>query len=307
MEKDDINVSLDSAIALFKFYDCIETTDKKIKNVFFADMRKLAVVIGTTTAFVVGTVLFKKPLFMLLPTIGFGSYALISYGKDMFKSIPKNNSNEDDLVKNEEVLNLEEFELELNKVLENNPYIDKSIGDFDDGLDKINFEDIDNYYSDDFKLFNANYKPNKQLEDSILEKKPNIKLLKNKEEIINKNEAIIKVIKEIDIYKLVYNLPKLTISNKEWDILVNNVYNFLVNESRQSEYYEILSFLVQFTFAKCIVKKFNISMVEFVNSLKDILPDFSRSKVIKLQKKILEEYKKNKIIKVDFTKKKTLK
>lgn len=306
MKKDDINVSLDKVIALFKFYDCIETTDKKIKKIFFEDMKKLAVVIGTTTTFVVSTVLLKKPLIMLLPTICFGSYALISYGKNMFKSIPKNNFSENNLEESNN-LNLEEFELELEKALKDNPYIDKSIGDFDDGLDKINFKNIDNYYSNGFKLFNANYKPDKQLEDSILEKNHNIKLLKNKEEIINKNEAIIKVIKEIDIYKIAYNLPKLTISNKDWDILVNSVYNFLVNESRQNEYYEILSFLVQFTFAKCIVKKLNISMIEFVNSLKDILPDFSRSKVIKLQKIILKEYEKNKIIKVDFKKKKTLK
>lgn len=307
MKKNDINVSLDNVIALFKYYDSIKTTDKKLKKIFFTDIKKLAVIFVMTTAFVTSTIVFNNPLILLFPTLGFGGYVFITYARDMFKTIPKNNFDynkfKEDLESDEkEDFDPEEFELELDRALEENPYIDKMIDDFDDGLDRVTFDDIDNYYSDDFKLFKDNYK-----DDKLAEKFSNLALLNNKKELLNKDNSIIKVIKEIDIYKIVYKLPELTISNKEWDILVNNIYNFLLNESSQSKYYEILSFLVQYTFAKCMVKKLNISMFEFVDSLEDILPDFNKHKVIKLQKKILKECEKSKIIKFDFIKKKILK
>ena len=55
---------------------------------------------------------------------------------------------------------------------------------------------------------------------------PNLTLIENDTNYLDKEETMVQVVREIDAYAIVYNLPPLEISNSQWDVFFDTIYNF---------------------------------------------------------------------------------
>ena len=66
---------------------------------------------------------------------------------------------------------------------------------------------------------------------------------------LNKDETMVQVSDEYRVYKVAYNLPDLTITNKEWDILFDVVYHKLEEKCMEDKFYDFMSFLLRYVIA----------------------------------------------------------
>ncbi len=118
------------------------------------------------------------------------------------------------------------------------------------------FTNSDSYYTDSYKKFK---------EENIrfyTDKTSNISLVDNS--FYNKEESILNIVKVIDSYYEIYKLPPFKLTNKQWDTLVDMIYEYVEKE----EYYNTLLQLVKFTFADILINGSNkIILKDFIRNL----------------------------------------
>lgn len=119
---------------------------------------------------------------------------------------------------------------------------------------------------------------------------------------LNKEETMIQVSDEYRIYKKVYNLPDLTISNKEWDILFDTVFHKLEETCTEDKFYDYMSFLLRYVIAYALVnKKQEINYLSFINQLNRLeIIGMKKEDIRDIEKKIRATLPKTKIIPIDF-------
>ncbi len=88
------------------------------------------------------------------------------------------------------------------------------------------------------------------------------------EAILDKNEAIIRLADEYRTYKRAYKLPKLSMTNQEWDLLFETLYNRLEEVSLENKFYEYSSLLQRYVLADALVNsRRDISIYSYLNAL----------------------------------------
>ena len=113
---------------------------------------------------------------------------------------------------------------------------------------------------------------------------------------------MIRVSDEYRTYQIAYNLPNLTIKNKEWDILFDIVYHKLEESSTEEQLYDYMSFLLRYVIAYSLIhNKKEINFKSFI----DQIPRFEHlgmdKKDIKdIERKLKENLPKTRIIPIDF-------
>lgn len=119
---------------------------------------------------------------------------------------------------------------------------------------------------------------------------------------LNKEEAMIQVSDEYRVYKKVYNLPDLTITNKEWDILFDTVFHKLEETCTEDKFYDYMSFLLRYVIAYALVnKKQEINYLSFINQLNRLeIIGMKKEDIRDIEKKIRATLPKTKIIPIDF-------
>lgn len=119
---------------------------------------------------------------------------------------------------------------------------------------------------------------------------------------LNKEETMIQVSDEYRIYKKVYNLPDLTISNKEWDILFDTVFHKLEETCTEDKFYDYMSFLLRYVIAYALVnKKQEINYLSFINQLNRLeIIGMKKEDIRDIEKKTRANLPKTKIIPIDF-------
>lgn len=119
---------------------------------------------------------------------------------------------------------------------------------------------------------------------------------------LNKEETMIQVSDEYRVYKKVYNLPDLTITNKEWDILFDTVFHKLEETSTEDKFYDYMSFLLRYVIAYALVnKKQEINYLSFINQLNRLeIIGMKKEDIKDIEKKIRATLPKTKIIPIDF-------
>ena len=119
---------------------------------------------------------------------------------------------------------------------------------------------------------------------------------------LNKEETMIQVSDEYRVYKKVYNLPDLTITNKEWDILFDTVFHKLEETYTEDKFYDYMSFLLRYVIAYALVnKKQEINYLSFINQLNRLeIIGMKKEDVRDIEKKIRATLPKTKIIPIDF-------
>lgn len=71
---------------------------------------------------------------------------------------------------------------------------------------------------------------------------------------LKKEEAISQVVKEIETYTLIYQLPPLKLSDESWDKFFDILYGIFVAKGIEDEYYENLSFFIRYVFSKVLLE-----------------------------------------------------
>lgn len=119
---------------------------------------------------------------------------------------------------------------------------------------------------------------------------------------LNKEETMIQVSDEYRVYKKVYNLPDLTITNKEWDILFDTVFHKLEETCTEDKFYDYMSFLLRYVIAYALVnKKQEINYLSFINQLNRLeIIGMKKEDIRDIEKKTRANLPKTKIIPIDF-------
>lgn len=119
---------------------------------------------------------------------------------------------------------------------------------------------------------------------------------------LNKEETMIQVSDEYRVYKKVYNLPDLTITNKEWDILFDTVFHKLEETCTEDKFYDYMSFLLRYVIAYALVnKKQEINYLSFINQLNRLeIIGMKKEDIRDIEKKIRATLPKTKIIPINF-------
>ena len=193
-------------------------------------------------------------------------------------------------------------------------------------LDKINFDEKmifeevkkqklglaseEDFYSEKMQNYIAT-EENK--EESKYEKvlriqnnKSNIRLYNPKDDVINK------IMYELDAYCLGLNLPPMEISNNEWQIYFDTLYDAFSQNGAADDYYNAVSRLCRITLSNSLVNKSEyISIKDFIDSVEYLDKKFSffdislsKGEVTALQNMLNEKINSEKIITLNISKKK---
>ena len=200
-------------------------------------------------------------------------------------------------------------------------------------LDKINFDEKmifeeakkqklglaseEDFYSEKMQNYIAT-EENK--EESKYEKvlriqnnKSNIRLYNPKEQVFNsKDDVINKIMYELDAYCLGLNLPPMEISNNEWQIYFDRLYDAFSQNGATDDYYNAVSRLCRITLSNSLVNKSEyISIKDFIDSVEYLDKKFSffdislsKGEVTALQNMLNEKINSEKIITLNIIKKK---
>lgn len=200
-------------------------------------------------------------------------------------------------------------------------------------LDKINFDEKmmfeevkkqklglareEDFYSEKMQNYIAT-EENK--EESKYEKvlriqnnKSNIRLYNPKEQVPNsKDDVINKIMYELDAYCLGLNLPPMEISNNEWQIYFDTLYDVFSQNGATDDYYNAVSRLCRITLSNSLVNKSEfISIKDFIDSVEYLDKKFSffdislsKDEVTALQNMLNEKINSEKIITLNISKKK---
>lgn len=98
--------------------------------------------------------------------------------------------------------------------------------------------------------------------------KPNLELADSKQIFLSKDETKMQIIREMDAYCAAYNLPPLTIANGDWDSFFDILYGVFTEKGIEEKFYNSMSEIGRFTFAKALVNKTNtIRINDFIANL----------------------------------------
>lgn len=147
----------------------------------------------------------------------------------------------------------------------------------------------------------------------IQNNKSNIRLYNPKEQVSNsKDDVINKIMYELDAYCLGLNLPPMEISNNEWQIYFDTLYDAFSQNGAADDYYNAVSRLCRITLSNSLVNKSEyISIKDFIDSVEYLDKKFSffdislsKGEVTALQNMLNEKINSEKIITLNISKKK---
>lgn len=130
----------------------------------------------------------------------------------------------------------------------------------------------------------------------VYQKQQNI--IKNSN-ILNKTQTMEQLIYEMDIIYDAYDLPELTINNKEWDIYFNKTYRLFINNGIEDKFYEYMRASIRFILAKSLVNNnYDINKNDFIEGLDylKVYDDIKLDDINNLKKELNIILKNNKII-----------
>lgn len=147
----------------------------------------------------------------------------------------------------------------------------------------------------------------------IQNNKSNIRLYNPKEQVSNsKDDVINKIMYELDAYCLGLILPPMEISNNEWQIYFDTLYDTFSQNGATDDYYNAVSRLCRITLSNSLVNKSEyISIKDFIDSVEYLDKKFSffdislsKGEVTALQNMLNAKINSEKIITLNISKKK---
>ena len=270
--------TLKSEIKLIQIEKFVNDFDNTMNKELKSRFKTVILVTGPLILSLIGFLILKNPTLLVIGTSITGVGGIINISKEFIKELKSLSSNSPKT--NSNIIKIKQ-DTDVDKILE-------------DGIGKEKDED---FYSQEFKSALKEEKKYKETLE-IQQNNPKLKILNNKSDYLNKDKAIRQILEEIDTYRVIYNLPSLKISNSQWDIFFDIMYNFFENKGLQQDFYQSISQIVRLTFAKSLLNKKNeiglpdlsenlyylenklIKKAEIVSLQQDILSNLPPIKVI---------------------------
>ena len=276
--------SLDDTIQVVQLETFVNEFEKAERKSLKKDLKKLKFSVGPLLISLIGFLIFKNTGIIAIGAVITGTGAIVELIKEWIIDTKKFN----DRLNNKYILDEDD---EVEQILQK-------------GIGKSKGQD---FYTEEFKQIideAENYKETddeKKYKESLenQNKTSKIKLISNDEIVLNKDEAMVQIIKEIDMYTLIYNIPPLEISDKQWDTYFDSTYQLFINKKMEDKFYDLMSLIGRFVFSKSLLNSdTTISIYNFIDSLY-YLEDYGidKKEVLNLQKEIVEKIISAKIIK----------
>lgn len=178
-------------------------------------------------------------------------------------------------------------------------------------LDKFEIKDHTEFIKEKTKVKILNSNETKLPEDIIkynealeIQQKKNTKLsVSDNLENMNilREEINDEIANEIDLFCKLYTVPPINVSNKDWDMFLDCIYEYLLSLKLEDRYYNVLSSIVRTTLSESIVfKPDEIIIDDFINNLSEVCKyesiDIDVSIMDALKEKIMEHVNKEKIL-----------
>lgn len=77
----------------------------------------------------------------------------------------------------------------------------------------------------------------------------------NSDLILDKEKTMIELVEQLEVYKLVYKLPIITISNKDWDKIFDVIYDLFIDKNIEELFYTYMDYLLRIVLATSLVNK----------------------------------------------------
>lgn len=131
--------------------------------------------------------------------------------------------------------------------------------------------------------------------------------------ILSKEEAVAKVMHELDAYLVGLELPPIQITDNEWDIFFNALYDLLCKKNATEEFYDIAAMLCRITLSNSLVYNFEyICIKDFIESFEYLGSEFgffsvslSKGEISKFKKGLIEKTNSEKVISLKINRKKS--
>lgn len=289
--------TLNSEIQLVQMEKFINDFDNAMKKDLRSRLKKVALIIGPLTLSLIGFLIFKNPTWIIIGTSITSISGIVTLSKDFINDIKSLNL--DNHKSNSNIINIEQEE-NVDKILQ-------------EGIGKEKNED---FYSEKYKSVRKKEESYVETEEQkkyrdALEKQqrqinknyPNLKIVGNDENYLTKEETMVQIVREIDTYTVAYNLPSLEISNNQWDLFFDATYNFFEKKGIVKDFYNAMSQVGRFVFAKTLLNKKNkISIYDFVKNLYYLEnQEIKKQEIAILQQDILSKLPSAKIININFS------
>ena len=134
--------------------------------------------------------------------------------------------------------------------------------------------------------------------EELERRRDNLSLLKNKvEKTPTKENQTADILDEIELLKILYNLPPINIELEEWNIYLDVIYDKLIEKGEQEHYKEITLIVCNRAISKALINNQElISINDFIESLSYFEVNeykpcnlFERKELLQLQRKIATE------------------
>lgn len=206
----------------------------------------------------------------------------------------------------------QEFEEKIKRKYNPNPKVTQlssETPDFDFLNEPIMTKTEEDYHSDYFKEKLSEAARITKL--TLVDEKGNVISLNKQDQeeyveepgFLNKEETMIQVSTEYKTYKIAYNLPELSITNKEWDILFDTIYHKLEENAQVERFYNYMSFLQRYVIAYSLIhnkKKISFySYIDQIHRLEHI--GLTKEEIKDIIAKLNQNKKTARILKVDFS------
>ena len=298
MSKNKKDYSLDLQIILAPFDNFIFNERKKMQKEVKKSLKRTIIGITPSIVGVIGFIISANPIFFVvgagvsgLETIGMMVNDILDDQKEVKEQVSKIIPEESEDISNKNIVNMDE----LSEEKDFNPYSIKEPSEF---------------YTTEFKTFiekNGNYKPSEeQIKYDEALKKQQEKIQSKEINYNSKEESIMEVVDYIEKAYLLYNLPPLDISDYNYDVFFDCLYNFCVDHGIEKSYYNILSFIVSMTLADSLTReKKVITIFDFIEYLR-LLEEREGIKmyhVMALKKEIVSKLTKQPVVNINDYKK----
>ena len=265
---------LDSEIRLIQMEKFINDFDKSMNKSIKNSIKNLLYFLLPILIGIVGVIIFPSPITLVLCTSIGVITITISQIVENKKIFNKQNKNAN---KSNKLLYVEE-EKDIEQVLE-------------EGIGNKKGKD---FYTENIKrVINGADIGEKSKYEEALEKQKlkgkTFKILETEENIfLNKEETMIQLVRELDFYCGVYNIPQLKISNDDWEKFFDILYEGFIEKQIEDKFYESMSLICRFTLAKALINNLkNITIKDFIDNLYYLEKQYSTNGVVFSKKEIL--------------------
>lgn len=157
---------------------------------------------------------------------------------------------------------------------------------------------IESFYTDDYKEYiNSVSDDYKKYREIINKQRMSDKC---DIEILSLDESVSEISRHLDIYYEAYKLPKMQITNEEWDLFFDSIYEVFRKKEITSVYYQSLSTFIRSVLSRILLSKCETLTIEEILKHLDTLAEIisystpeviSPEEISELKNKILGNHK----------------